>query len=263
MFKKFTAFDQIPADRQKDALKLEDGSFAIDVDSDEITTLRTSVTKLEGTLEKVRGEKSAAEKAKKDAEDAAANVQRELEARQAGGQLTDAKVKELLDKWEVEKQKAIAAAVEEATKPLGSMQERLTKYELDDVLGSEFIKAGGTEKRRAQAVALAKLNGFQLVDGKVVRKVSGEIQTTSVTDYFGGEFKTEMQEWYDGTKASGGGAGGGTGGGAPAGGGTGGTKPPTEWSSDERRTFIETNGQDAYRKLLNDQLVAAATPKAK
>lgn len=262
MFKKFTAFDQIPTDRQKDALKLEDGSFVLDVDSDEITTLRTSVQKLEGTLEKVRGEKSAAEKARKDAEDAAANVQRELEARQAGGQLTDAKVKELLDKWEVEKQAAIKAAVEEATKPLGSMQERLTKYELDDVLGSEFIKAGGTEKRRAQAVALAKLNGFQLVDGKVVRKVNGEIQTTSVTDYFGGEFKTEMQEWYEGSKASGGGAGGGTGGGAPTGNG-GSAKPPTEWTSDERRAYIETNGQEAYRKLLNDQLVAAATPKAK
>lgn len=262
MFKKFTAFDQIPADRQKDALKLEDGSFALDVDSDEITTLRTSVQKLESTLEKVRGEKSEAEKARKAAEDAAANVQRELEARQAGGQLTDAKVKELLDKWEVEKQKAIAAAVEEATKPYVADRDRLTKYELDDVLGSEFIKAGGTEKRRAQAVALAKLNGFQLVDGKVVRKVGGEIQTTSVTDYFSGEFKTEMQEWYEGSKASGGGAGGNTGNGAPAGNG-GSAKPPTEWSSEERRTFIETNGQDAYRKLLNDQLVAAATPKAK
>jgi hypothetical protein len=262
MFKKFTAFDQIPADRQKDALKLEDGSFVLDTDADEIAALKTSVGKLETTLGKVRDEKTAAEKAKKDAEDAVANAQRELEARQAGGQLTDAKVKELLDKWEVEKQKAIQAAVEEATKPYVADRERLTKYELDDVLGGSFMGAGGTEKRRQQAVALAKLNGFQLVDGKVVRKVNGEIQTTSVTDYFAGDFKNEMPEWYEGSKASGGGAGGGTGNGG-AGGAGGSAKPPTEWTSDERRTYIETHGQPAYRALLDKHLADAATVKAK
>jgi hypothetical protein len=121
---------------------------------------------------------------------------------------------------------------------------------------------GGVFGATTQAVALAKLNGFQLVDGKVVRKVGGEIQTTTVTDYFGGEFKTEMQEWYDGSKASGGGASGGAGGGTPPGAG-GKTKPPTEWSSAERREYIEANGQEAYRTLLNAQLVEATAPKGK
>lgn len=264
MFKKFTAFSEIPSEKQKDALELKDGSFVLPVESEEVARLTTSVENLELTLKKVRQEKSEIEGGKKKAEDALATAQRELEARQAGGQLTDEKVKALLDKWEVEKKNAIEAAVAEAIKPYQPLQERLTKYELDDVLGSQFVASGGTEKRREQAIALAKARGFQLVDGKVVRKVNGEIQPINPSDYFAGDFKQEMPEWYDGSKAAGGGAGGSASKGNGAAGNTGAAdRPPTKWTSEERQEYITANGQAAYRKLLDQELVAAATPKAK
>lgn len=260
MFKKFTAFDQIPKDKQKDALELKDGTFVLDEASPELATLQTSVTTLESTVKNLRKEKSDAEAAARTAGETAADLQRKLDAKEATGQQTDQKITEMLAKWQKDTEAAVAAAVADKDKEITRLSERVTKYDLDDVLGAEFKAAGGREDRRAKAVAQAKLDGWVLVDGKAVRKgPDGQILTTTTKDFFTGDFKKDVPEWYEGSKADGGGGEGGTGG---TGNGfkDGDTPVPSKMTSEQRRAFIEANGPAAYSAALNAELVASTVP---
>ena len=140
------------------------------------------------------------------------------------------------------------------------LTEKVTKYELDNALIQAFADAGGRSVKHQSMLRLAK-NDWTLVDGKpVMRDAAGEISNVSLEDYFSKDFKTREPEYYEGTKAAGGGA---------AGVQKDGKRPetpatqPSKWTSDERRAFIEKNGQQAYRDLLNEQLREAVKPKEK
>jgi len=263
MFKKFTAFDQIPKDQQKDAVELKDGSWAIAEVSGDTAALTTSITNLENTVKNLRREKDTFETAARTAEEKAADLQRKIDAQLATGQQTDAKITEMLAKWEADKQKAIADAVALKDKEIAGLSARVTKYDLDDVLGAAFKEAGGSEARRARAIAQAKLDGWTLVDGKAVMKdAAGQVLTTTTKDFFTGQFKKDVPEWYDGSKADGGGGDGGAGG--TGGAFAGGQLPAaSKMTSEQRRAYIETNGPQAYQDLLTKELVASATPSEK
>lgn len=255
MFKKFTAFDQIPSDKQKDALELKDGSWVLPEVPEDVTK---SITTLEATVKNLRKERDDFERDAKKAAADLADATRKLEAKEASGQQTDQKISEMLAKWEKDKNDAIAAAVAEKDKQITTLTERVTRYDLDDVLGAAFMAAEGREERRARAIAQAKLDGWTLVDGKPVRKdATGQVTTATPKDYFTTDFKKELPEFYKGSEASGGGAGGGSGSGAGGAGSSTTGKPVTKWTSDERRAYIEKNGPVEFQKLLDAELVAA------
>ncbi len=261
MFTKFTAFDQIPKDKQGGAVELKDGNWAVADVVPELATLQASVTTLETTLKNVRKEKDTAETTAKTATDAAADLRRQLEAKDATGQQTDQKITEMLAKWQKDTETAVTNAVAAKDREIATLSERVTKYDLDDVLGASFKEAGGREDRRVKAIAQAKLDGWTLVDGKAVKKDSnGQVLTTTTKDFFTGDFKKDIPEWYEGSKADGGGSEGGAGGtggafrdaGAPA---------PSKMTSEQRRAFIDANGPAAYTEALNKELFASTQPK--
>lgn len=251
MFKKFTAFAEIPAERQKDALELKDGTFVV---PEEATPADTS--KLENALKSERKAKGDLETELAKNKEQLADLTRKLEAKEASGQQTDQKISEMLAKWEQDKQAAVSAAVKAVEDRYAPIAEKVTRYELDDKLADAFRKAGGRDERLSRALTLAKQDGWTLVDGVPVRKDEfGQVTTVTPDDYFGKAFKTDVPEFFKGTQGSGGGAGGTTGGAGPTGPSG---KNPTQWSSDERRAFIEANGADAYQKALDSHLASVS-----
>lgn len=163
--------------------------------------------KLEETLAKVRQEKKDAEKALRVAEDARADVQRKLEAKEATGQEADKKVAELLAKWEKDKEAAVKAVQDQLDATTGELRQ----IKLYDRAKTEFIDAGGRPERAAAALKQKK-ELLDLADDRiVVKNEKGEVTTESVKDFWGKTVKKEFPEWFTGTKASGGGAGGGAG----------------------------------------------------
>ena len=230
----------------------KDGKFVLDVEIPD-------TSKLDATNKAVRKERDEALAAKAKAESERDDVKREMEALTADGATKGKKVTELLEQWKqdtAEKVKAAEAAKDAFYAP---MAEKVTRYELDNVLGSEFEKAGGRGEKRDRAIALAKLEGWTLVDGKVVRKSGGEITNATLDDFFAKDFRKSDPEFYKGTQATGGGSGGVT---TSTGTTTTSQKPPTQWSSDERRSFIEEHGADKYRELLNNQVREGSKQKA-
>lgn len=249
MFTRFTEFDKIPQARQKDALKLEDGTYVLDTDSEELVAARTSVTNLDGTLKKVRQEKETAEAA-------AADARRALEAAQLSGKDGEKAITEALERWNKQKAEDIAKAVAAVRDEVAPSLQRLEVFELDNVLEKAFIDAGGDAKLKEDAVILAKARGFTRKDGKVVREINGQLQTTTPEEYFGGTFKESNKGYYVGSKADGGGSGG-SGGSGGAGGPTDWQKKPTkDWTSEQRRAFIEDKGATAYTNRVNEEATA-------
>jgi hypothetical protein len=252
MFKKFTAFDQIPKDKQDAALELKDGSWVLPEATPDSTAATESIARLERSLAAARQERNDWEAKAKQAESSVGELTRKLDAKEATGQQTDEKITAMLAKWEQDKQSAVEAAIAATTQKFSPLQERLTRLELDDQLGAAFGETGGRAERKARALVLAKQDGWTVVDGKLVLKDSdGNITNLSPKDYFATKLKADVPEFFEGTKASGGGATGSSN--LPT--TTGGkTKPPTQWTADERRSYIEANGPEAYREALNTHM---------
>jgi hypothetical protein len=257
--KKYDTNGVIPEALRDSAVEGKDGAwYAPDPDSVEPGGGSEA---LERTVKAVRRERDEAVAKARELQAQLADTTKQLETLQVSGQATDQRVNEMLAKWKKDTEEAVAAAVAERDKQLGTLAERVTKYELDDKLAAAFTKVGGRPERAARALVLAKTDGWKLVDGVAVRVgEDGQPQTISPEDYFGKHFRTEVPEFFAGTAAGGGGAAGAPRGAAPA----PSTKPPTQWSSDERRAYIETNGPAAYRQLLDAQLAAGtqAPPQA-
>lgn len=251
MFKKFTAFDEIPKDKQADAFELKDGTFVV-FDG---TGTAADIEALNKALKAERDLHTETRRTLGETKASLGEATRKLEAFDASGKQTDEKIAAMLTKWEEEKKKAVSDALAEKDKEIVPLRDRLEKYELDNVLESAFKKAGGDDVRTKRAVALAKQEGWQLVDGKAVRKdASGTILTDTPDDFFGKTFKEEFDDWYTGSRADGGahkgGAGSGTGKGAAK------DAKPTEWTTEQRESFINTNGPAAYQALLDQMLMA-------
>ena len=204
----FPTYDKkadIPAGAE-DVYEEKDGKFVPKV---------PDTSKLEETLTKVRGEKSQAEKDLKSAREAAATAQRELDAVKASGGDIESKTKELLAKWQREKDEAVA----EVQGRLDAANSKLRGLLVDGKAKEAFIAAGGNPKK---ADAALKLNADKLDlgddDALIVKDEKGQPSTIKIEDYFGKTFKESMPELYTGTQGNGGGAGG------VAGSGAGGSK---------------------------------------
>lgn len=164
--------------------------------------------RLEGTVETLRGEKKELEKKLKVADDKSSDLQRKLDVAESGKGDEGKKTKELLEKWE----KDTAAAVKVVQDQLDAATTKIETFEVDDKLKAAFLAAGGRPEKSAAALELNKRH-FGLVDGKLVKKdAEGKVSTEKVEDHFKATFKKDMPEFYQGTKATGGGAGGGAGG---------------------------------------------------
>ncbi|HEY4133496.1 MAG TPA: hypothetical protein VGM50_22950 [Gemmatimonadaceae bacterium] len=165
------------------------------------------VAKVEETLTKVRGEKKDADRLAKEAGDKVTDLQRQLDVAKVAGGDVEKKTAELLDKWNKDKDAAVAKVQGDLDKVNGELR----TVRLDDKLKEAFIAAGGRAEKAGAALQLTK-GKFDLVDGQIVQKNDkGDVVTEKVADFFGKTYKTEMPEFYQGTKAAGGGATGGSG----------------------------------------------------
>jgi hypothetical protein len=198
------------------------------------------VSKLEETLVKVRAEKSDAEKRAKTAEEAKATAEREREAYKTqldGLGNSEAKVAELLKKYDEDVKKAVAAEKERAD----ALDAKVRTLTLDQKAAEAFVAAGGRPEKAAAALKLYKDRLDLSEDRPVVKDDKGTVTTRSLDDFFKEDVRKEMPEFYSGTKASGGGAGGinnGTG-------GAGGALTFEEIIANPSRAFEVANAQPA------------------
>lgn len=218
-----------------------------------------SVATLERTVKSLRKERDEAVAKQKAAETSAEDAAKKLEALEASGRQSDEKVSAMLAKWQEDTKAKVESAVKEAELKYAPLAQKVERYELDGALQAAFLANGGSKKHLARAVALAKLEGWTLADGKPVKRdEAGELSTVTVEDYFKVSFREAVPEFYEGSKASGSDARGADRGAAAKGGASGSV---FKWSSEDRRAFIEANGADAYQKLLDESLVAGPPPK--
>jgi predicted RNase H-like nuclease (RuvC/YqgF family) len=164
--------------------------------------------KLESTVETLRTETKDLTKKLKAATDAQADLQRKLDVAGKGTEDLDKAKRELLEKWE----KDTAAKVKEVQDKLDAAAAQLETYEVDGKLEAMFLAGGGRPEKKASALQLSK-KLFKLVDGKLVKvDDKGNPTTEKPEEFFKATFKKQEPEYYQGTKATGGGAAGGTGG---------------------------------------------------
>jgi hypothetical protein len=251
--KLFPKREEIPEAHRASAVELKDGQFAIAEEED--------TTGLQNTIKATRKERDDAIAAKASAESKAADTQRQLDARIASTGDVDKKISDLLTKWEADKNAAVQAAKDEAQKRIDELSGFRNKRLVEDELKKAFRAAEGREDLEDDVVALTR-GDFKLVDDKLVNvDASGQVTTVSPEQFYK-NLKAKRGMFYKGTQADGGGAPGG--GGAPAGGLD--TKPPTQWTSEERANFLQQHGQGEYQKRLDAEVlqksIAAAKPKA-
>ncbi|HXG73015.1 MAG TPA: hypothetical protein VNJ04_20670, partial [Gemmatimonadaceae bacterium] len=162
-------------------------------------------SKLESTLERLKQEKKDERDSRKKLEDELADLRRKSQAMETGEEKD--KVKKLLEKFDSD----LKAAKEPLEKQLAEAQGRLRTLQLDDQAKAAFIKAGGRPEKADAALKLKKESLDLAEDRIVVKNDKGEPTTATIDDFWGKSFKSEMPEFFQGTKATGGGAGGGAG----------------------------------------------------
>ncbi len=190
---------------------------------------------LKTTLEKERKARKDAEKERKAAEEARADLERKLAAATGGGDEKEkAKLEKALAKFDADLAAAKAAHQAELDKVNGELR----KLKLTDKVTEQFLKAGGRPERAEQMRRLTDGRLDLEGDRIVVKDAKGEVTSQSVEDFFAKTYKTEVPEFYSGTRAAGGGAGGGAGG---KGAGTGGKMSPDEIIANPLRALQEAN----------------------
>ncbi|MBA3890554.1 MAG: hypothetical protein H0X64_08480 [Gemmatimonadaceae bacterium] len=191
-------------------------------------------------------ETKAEKRKRQELEEQVAELQRTKAAADAG--VTGEKLKEIEagieKKYAKDRERADAA------------EARLKTQSLSTAL-SKAMDAAGVRPERKEALERLVGDKFDLTDdGKVFVKDDASL---GLDAFFKDAVKKDYPEFYTGSQAAGGGAAGA----ASGGGGAPGAKPPTQWSSDERAEYIQTNGQEAYRGLLNEHLRTASQPATK
>jgi hypothetical protein len=161
--------------------------------------------KIEETLTKTRAERKEFEQAAKAASEKAADLQRQLDAKSATGADTDKKVSEMLAKWEQDKNAAVKAVKDQLDAAAGELR----TLKLDDKIKAAALAAGVLPTKVDAVLKLTK-DSFDLADDRIVVKdAKGEVTTKTVADFFAKDYRAQMPELYQGTKATGGGASGG------------------------------------------------------
>lgn len=160
------------------------------------------VSTLEGTLQKERNDRKAAEKAAKDEKDRADKVSREYEALKTQTGDPEEKVKKLLEKFDADVAAATKAAADRAEKA----ESRVRALTLDADAKKAFIDAGGRPEKADAVLKLYKDRLDLSEDRPVVKDEKGNVTTRALVDFFKEDVKKDMPEFYAGTKAGGGGA---------------------------------------------------------
>lgn len=205
-FPTYTQKDQIPAGAE-DVYEEKEGKFVPKIPG------QADLDTVKAALEKVRTEKKDAEKLAKEAADARAAAERERDALKTQVGDPDAKVAELLKKFDADTKAAVAVVEKERD----DARSQLRTLRLDDQAKAAFVKAGGRPERADAALKLARDRLDLAEDRIVVKDEKGEVTTTTLADFWGKDFAKEMPEFFKGTQAGGGGAAG-----QVAGGGAGG-----------------------------------------
>lgn len=199
------------------------------------------VTPLIRKRDELLTEVKQANTAKREAEARLAALEAEKDAHAAG--LTAEKLAEIQSKAEAK----FRPTLDENT----ALKQQLRALRLDST-----VKGLLASKDVIDPDAAWKIVGddFDLTDdGKAILKSD---PTADLTQYVTGALKQKYPFLFKGTQADGGGAAG-----MQRASGGSGQKPITQWTSDERRAFIEANGVEAHQKALQDYQREAMKPK--
>lgn len=228
----FESRDQVPDAQRDAAIETKDGKFIVFADED--------VSGLKNTVAATRAERDAAKKKASELEARIAELEEQHKAADAGLS------KDKLDE--------IRKGAEAKFQPVVAELDRLKAELRAEKLMRVRVKLAGAVLDEEAAWKVVG-DHFDLADdGTPIVKAD---PTTDLEAYISGTLKTKYPFLFRGTEAAGTGAGGSRGG--TGGGGT--AKPVTQWSSDERRAYIEQHGAEAHQKLLDAALVEAATRK--
>jgi hypothetical protein len=192
------------------------------------------VSGLKSALKKERDAREKNEKAAKEAAERLAALEAEKHAQAAG--LTSEKLAEITRK------------TEERFKP---QLERLTALEAEN----RSLKLDSQVKSAAAKAEVLDSDDFWVLagkdfdltdDGKPIWKEDPTLPLEKAIQ----SYREKKPYLFKGTQAAGGGAAGAQ----RAGQNSGGGKSPSQWSMDEKRSYIEANGPDAYRNLLDEEV---------
>ena len=169
------------------------------------------MTGLKRTLDTIKQEKKDEEKARRKAEEDRADLERKLAAAGSGDEKD--KVAKALAKFDADLVAAKAAHQAE----LDKVTAELRGLKLTDQVKARFLALGGRPERADKMIRDTEGRLDLEGDRIVVKDAKGAVTSQTVDDFFAKTYRTEVPEFYDGTKAAGGGGGGG-GGHLPAGG---------------------------------------------
>lgn len=201
------------------------------------------VTPLKQKNAELLTETKAERKKRQELEAKVAELEEQQAAKKAG--IPDAKLEEIKRQAE-EKYRPVHEELEKTRAKLRQMQ-------LDGSVKAMLAKADVIDVDAAWKIVG---DGFDLTDeGSPILKSD---PTADLEKHITGTLRKQYPFLFKGTQAAGGGAAGQTGGN----GATAGSKPVTRWSSEERASYIEEHGQEAYRGLLDTYLRDASKPKA-
>lgn len=185
-------------------------------------------------------ETKAERKKRQEAEAKIAEIESEREAKAAG--LTAEKLAEITAKAEARFAPKLAE-LEQARKELRALK-------LDSAVKGLFAKADVIDPDAAWKIAGEE---YDLTDdGKAILKSD---PTADIEKHITGTMRQKYPYLFKGTQAAGGGAAGSTG----AGTGGGAQKPVTQWSSEERASYMEQHGVEALQSLRDQQLRESVT----
>jgi hypothetical protein len=235
MLKTFATRDEIPEGQREAAVETKDGKFAVSIEED--------TTPLKNSVAAARKERDEANRKAKELEARIGTLEESIEAGKAG--ITGDKLTEIQRKAE-ERFKPQLAELEKAK---GELRKLRLETPAKGLLG---------KNKAIDQDAAWKIVGedFDLTDdGKLIVKAD---PTADVEKYISGTLVTKYPYLFQGSQADGGGASG-----AQKGAPSGSAKPPTQWTTDERASYIDEHGVEKYQELLNQHLREASKPKQK
>lgn len=228
------SLDAIP-EAARGAYVNRDGKFHLDTEVEDVTPLKAKNVQL---MDETKAEK----RKRQELEAKLAEIEAEAHAKSVG--LTAEKLAEIKAQAEAK----FRADLEERD----ALKQENRQILLDMRAKSLLAKANAVDVDDAWKVVGSE---FDLTtDKKLILKAD---PTADVEAYITTALRAKKPHLFKGTEAAGGGAAGIT-----TGGGQAGTKPVTQWTSDERRAFIEEHGPEAHRALLDQyQRSGLATAK--
>jgi hypothetical protein len=228
----FKTRDEVPAEQIEKAVEAKDGTFYLFVEED--------TGGLKSALEKER--KAAREAAKREKE--IADKLAAIEAERQEADLAKAGLKDVKRKWQAEE-------LEPVVKERDAFRE---KY-LGRALAGE-IKAILADLDVVDVDAAYRLLGSDFELGEEEKPVLKADPTADVKAHLEKQLGDRYKYLVRGTQAAGDGARG------PKGSAKGGSpKPPTQWTAQERREFIERHGASEFQRLLDAEGLAKLTAK--